>query len=255
MDIVGWGSSGLTTPSGSAALNWGYNNGTALQSGSPRPGFASGSGSEYGVFTSGGSGSDGIRNAVRFTFSNPVSAFGVFGGDLETGGPGSPLGFLFVTFTNNTTETINYAPDSSLFPNATFSGTGNNTSETYGNETTRFVGISDNTRLISSVVFVVGDDDLNDNGDNEQLSFIAPMTFTRVTATGDCENHVPTAVPEPSALILAALACLTALSRRRREGAPPAAARGKPSFGPESTSPGAPPAAARGLDADALACC
>lgn len=103
MDIVGWGSSGLTTPSGSASLNWGYNNTSALQSGAPRPGFASGSGSGYGVYTSGGSGSDGIPNAVRFTFSNPVSAFGIFGGDLETGASGSPLGFLAVTFTDNST--------------------------------------------------------------------------------------------------------------------------------------------------------
>lgn len=216
MEIAGWGSSGLTTPSGSASLNWGYNDTSALQSGAPRPGFASGSGSGYGIFTSGGSGSDGIRNAVRFTFSNPVSAFGIFGGDLETGASGSPIGFLAVTFTDNSTETIDYTPDSSLFPDATFSSTGNNTSESYGNETTRFVGISDNTRLISSVVFVVGDDDLNDDGDNEQLSFIAPITFTNVTAEGDCLNHIPTAVPEPSGMLLGALALILGISQRRR---------------------------------------
>jgi hypothetical protein len=214
VSIVGWDGT-ETSPSGTASLAWSYNNSSALQSGSPRPGFASGSGTGYGIRTNGGSGTDDIRNAVKFSLTTPVSAFGIFGGDLETGGPGSPLGVLFVTFTDSSTETINYSPDSTLFSDASFTASGNNTSETYGNETGRFVGISDDTRLISEVIFVVGDDDENDDGDFEQLSFIAPMTFTDVDANGNCINHVPTAVPEPTAASLIGLAILLGFRRKR----------------------------------------
>ncbi len=146
----------------------------------------------------------------------PVSAFGIFGGDLETGGPnGSPSGLLFVEFTNGTSETINYSPDSTLFPDATFSGTGNNTSETYGNETGRFIGIADDTRLIQRITIVVGDDDDSDDGDGEQLSFIAPITFTEVSG-GGCFNHIPTnVIPEPSSAFLISLGAVVLCLRRR----------------------------------------
>lgn len=216
VSIAGWGSSGLTGPSGNAVLGWAYNNTSALQSGAPRPGFASGAGSGYGINTNSGAGTDGIRNAIRFELSTPVSSFGIFGGDLETGASGSPLGFLYVSFTDGSSEIIDYTPDSSLFPDTVFSGTGNNDSETYGNETARFVGISDDSRFINEVVFVVGDDDLNDDGDTEQLSFIAPMTFTEVTIDGNCVNYIPTAVPEPTSTILGSLALVVGLFRRRR---------------------------------------
>ncbi len=137
-----------------------------------------------GFRTNLGSTSDNVRNAVKFEFSTSISAFGIFGGDLETGAPGSPAGLLFISFTDGSTETIEYLPDSTLFPDATFSGTGNNTSETYGNETGRFIGIADDSRLIDEVIFVVGDDNQDDDGDSEQLSFIAPITFTDVNLDG-----------------------------------------------------------------------
>lgn len=215
VSITGWNGSETTASTG-AFLAWSYNNSNALQSGAPRPDFASGSGSGYGIRTDGGLRSDDVRNAVKFTLTNPVSAFGVFGGDLETGAPGSPLGLLFVSFTDGSSEIIDYTPDSTLFSDASFSNTGNNLSETYGNETGRFIGISDDTRLINEVIFVVGDDDQNDDGDSEQLSFIAPMTFTDVNANGECTNHVPTAIPEPSTGLLGAIGFLFGFRRRRR---------------------------------------
>lgn len=218
VSVSGWGSSGLTTPSGNAVIDGFGLSGTSLQSASPRPGFASGAGSGVYIGTSQGGTSDGIRNAVTFNLSSfaggGVYAFGIFGGDLETGGPGgSPSGFLFVQFANGDTETIKYDPDASLFPDAAFTGT-NNAGETYGNETSRFVGISDDTRLITAVTFVVGDDDDGDNGDSEQLSFIAPMVFMSFDGT-TAVPLVPMNVPEPSAAVLM-LAGLAAASRRRR---------------------------------------
>lgn len=216
ISITGWDSllDMASGPSGNASLGWFGNNSSSLQAGSPRPGFASGSGSGFYVGTTGGSSSDNIRNAVTFNFATAVSAFGIFGGDLETGGPnGSPLGFLNVAFSNGDVERINYTPDPALIPGATFSGN-NNTSQTYGNETGRFVGISDDTRLISSVTFVVGDDDIADDGDNEQLSFIAPVTFSRVR-DGVVTNLVPDNVPEPGSLSLLALGAGVMMLRRR----------------------------------------
>ncbi len=215
--IAGWSisSDALATASGSSELAWSYNNGSALQSGSPRPGFTSGPGSGYGIRTKGSSGAD-FRSAVRFDFSTPVSAFGVFGGDLETGGPGSsPEGFLHVHFTNGETERISYTPDPTLFPDASFSPSGNNQSETYGNETGRFIGISDDARLIDYAVFVVGDDDQNGTGNDEQLSFIAPMTFTDVK-DGTCTTHIPENIPEPSASVLLGLAGIALALRRHK---------------------------------------
>lgn len=157
-----------------------------------------------------------IRNAVTFTLSSPVSAFGVFGGDLETGGPNaSPQGFLCVEFTNGDTERVFYTLDSTLFADASFSGTGNNLSETYGNETGRFIGIADDIRLIDSVTFVVGDDDDGDDGDTERLSLIAPIVLTEVSG-GACSNHVPTNIPEPVVIIFLGHFAFSPLIRNRR---------------------------------------
>lgn len=216
VSLSGWNEATSTFQSDpSASLAWSYNNGTALQSGSERPGFASGAGTGYGVRTDGSS-ADGVRNGVRFDFTNAISAFGIFGGDLETGGPnGSPEGFLYLHFTDGSDEFINYVPDLSLLPDASFSGTGNNLSETYGNETGRFIGISDDARLIDYAIFVVGDDDDNDDGDSEHLSFIAPITFTEVTG-GTCVNHIPDNVPEPSTGLLGMLLFSIATLRRKR---------------------------------------
>ena len=192
-------------------------NGTTMQGGSTRPGFASGAGSGYSIATQNG-GTDGRRNAVKFNFSNfdggGIFAFGIFGGDLETGGPGgSPVGLLYINFADGTDETINYTPDSTLTGGAVFSN-GNNTSRAYGNETGRFIGISNNAKRITSALFVVGDDDVADDGDTEQLSFIAPMTFLGA----DGKPFVPTAVvPEPSGLAVLGVT-LGALVMRRRRG-------------------------------------
>ncbi len=221
VSIAGWSiSTDSLAAATSSELRWSYNNSNALQAGAPRPSFASGSGSGYGIRTHGNSGAD-TRNAVRFDFSDPISSFGIFGGDLETGGPGtSPEGFLYIHFNNGDTERINYTPDPSLIPDASFSSSGNNSSETYGNETGRFIGIADDTRLIDFAVFVVGDDDVDGTGNDEQLSFIAPISFIEVE-NGTCTNLAPTnlspqAVPEPSSSALLGLSGIALLLRRRK---------------------------------------
>ncbi len=215
--ISGWKDSNSTPAisTGATLITAGLN-GTGLQAGAPRPGFAKGANSGYYLGTTGGSSSDGVRNGITFDLSafsgGGVYSFGVFGGDLETGAPGSPSGFLLLTFTDNTTETIIYAPDATLFPNAVWDVNNNNTSQTYGNETTRFIGLVSDSKLIKSALFVVGDDDKNDNGDFEQLSFIAGgVTF--LDASGN--PYQPVAIPEPGMIGLVGISLLFGLRRRR----------------------------------------
>jgi hypothetical protein len=186
-----------------------------MQAGSPRPGFASGAGSGYYLGTEGGATSDDVRNGVSFDLSSfagrGVYSFGIFGGDLETGGPGSPFGFLRVTFLDDSYEDIIYAPDPTLFVDTVYTGN-NNISETFGNETSRFIGISSADKRIKSALFVVGDDDKNDNGDSEQLSFIGSgITFLNADGT----PYQPQSVPEPATLLFSC-AGLTGLVLRRK---------------------------------------
>ncbi len=217
--ISGWKDSNSTAAvSTGAILSTAGLDGTALQAGSPRPSFAKSAGSGYYLGTSGGSSSDGIRNGVNFDLSGfsggGVYSFGVFGGDLETGAPGSPSGFLLLTFTDSSTETIIYSPDSFIFGDANWTAaTGNNISQTYGNETTRFVGFVSDAKLIKSALFVVGDDDKNDNGDSEQLSFIAGgITFLDSTGKPFKPTNV---VPEPGITTLLGMVFILGLRRRR----------------------------------------
>ncbi len=219
--ISGWNdATSSEAVSGTAVLSTFGLNGTSLQAGAPRPGFASGAGSGYYIGTDNGAAGDGIRNGVKFDLTGfaggGVYAFGIFGGDLETGAPGSPAGFLRLTFADNSVETITYAPDATLFGDAVWSPTtGNNTSETYGNETSRFIGIISDDKRITSALFVVGDDDTNDSGDSEHLSFIGGgVTF--LDASGNPVVPVIAPAPEPSVAGLAGVVLAVGLGRRRR---------------------------------------
>lgn len=231
VSITGWNNitGVVTSPSGSAALSTFGLNSTSLQAGSPRPGFASGSGSGYYIGTESGSTSDNIRNAVKFDLSGfaggGLYSFGIFGGDLETGDnadvPGSPAGsvgvrgFLLLTFEDSTTQRIDYTPTAALAAGATFTGN-NHTNVGYGNETSRFIGLASNDKRITSAIFVVGDDDKvtssEGNGDSEQLSFIAPVTFLESNG----QPHIPALVPEASGSLLALGAGFGLALRRRR---------------------------------------
>ncbi len=220
--ISGWNDlTNAPSVSGSATLSTFGLNSTTMQASAPRPGFASGAGSGYYLGTNGGSSSDRVRNGVSFDLSafdgGGVYSFGIFGGDLETGATGSPVGFLLLTYTDNSTERIDYTPDSTLFPNVSYSGN-NNVSETYGNSTSRFIGLASDDKRIKAALFVVGDDDLNDNGDSEQLSFIGSgITFLDASGKPLVPGNVPVIpIPEPGSAFLAALGLLSASALRKR---------------------------------------
>ncbi len=121
-------------------------------------------------------GGDGTsRNAILFEFSSPVGAFGAWFGDLETrvdrgvsailrliDSAGNPIG-----------EDQIIEPDQSFFTTQSdCGGTSRSDITGCGNSTTRWIGFVDPLARVSKMVVIVGDDDADDNGYSERISFI-----------------------------------------------------------------------------------
>ena len=113
------------------------------------------------------SGSTTSRNAVLFNFSEPVTAFGAWFGDLETNpnGTSAVVGLLDASG-NRIGDDIVVLPttDPSQCGAASFRGC--------GNRTTRWIGFVDDASQVKQMLVVVGDDAAGENGDREHLSFI-----------------------------------------------------------------------------------
>lgn len=129
------------------------------------------------------SGNDGRRFAVRFTFEQPVKSFGAWFGDLETRTlNGTPAIVRLLDASGNrighdiaiqpTTLYDGNPPDPEVVDQAQCGSSATNSG--CGNSSTRWVGFVDKNPIprVSQVLVIVGDDDLNDDGDTEILSFI-----------------------------------------------------------------------------------
>ena len=160
--------------------------GTSLQGGAPRPTSLESNAScsnaaGFAYATVGGAGDNLSRDAVEFTFSRPVLAFGAWFGDLETrttGGGVAAVVRLYgpgdVLLSNQQIQPgANYLPQSNC--NNTYTGCGNNT--------TRWVGfVADPALPVVRMVVIVGDDDAGGSGFDEGLSFIGPtLDLSRAT--------------------------------------------------------------------------
>ncbi len=161
--------------------------GNSLQDSSPRPASLYNTADEPGFWNHTGGSSDSKRNAVRFTFAQPVKSFGAWFGDLETrtqsgGAPaylrlldasgnriGQDIAITPQTLDNGTTATPNPQP-----LDQTNCSTGATPQLGCGNQTSRWVGFVDTnaSARIKQVLVIVGDDDDTGNGDTERLSFI-----------------------------------------------------------------------------------
>ncbi len=161
--------------------------GNSLQDSSPRPASLYNTADEPGFWNHTGGSSDSKRNAVRFTFAQPVKSFGAWFGDLETrtqsgGAPaylrlldasgnriGQDIAIAPQTLDNGTTATPNPQP-----LNQSNCSTGATSQLGCGNQTSRWVGFVDTnaSARIKQVLVIVGDDDDTGNGDTERLSFI-----------------------------------------------------------------------------------
>ncbi|NEP02224.1 MAG: hypothetical protein F6K58_26925 [Symploca sp. SIO2E9] len=141
---------------------------STLQSSAPRPASLYNTNAQP-RFWNEGSGSSSSRNAILFTFSEPVVAFGAWFGDLETR-----------TDENGTPAILRLLDaegkrigDDIIIPTSTLdqSNCGSNF-RGCGNSTTRWIGFLDPEAEVKQMLVIVGDDDFGDFGYREHLSFI-----------------------------------------------------------------------------------
>jgi len=169
-------------------------NSISLQGSSPRPASLY-NGSDQPLFwneTRSGAMSDRKRNAVLFSFAQPIRAFGFWTGDLETrtDGQGTPAILRLLDASDNrigndieiapTSLYDGNAPDPELVDQSLCGGTANN-EPGCGNQATRWIGFVDDTEIarVQKVMLIVGDDDSivgNNNADSEHLSFLGANT-------------------------------------------------------------------------------
>jgi uncharacterized repeat protein (TIGR01451 family) len=174
---------GTTTTSGGAAS---LSNSVALQASAPRPASLYDTSNQplFWNETSAGGTSDVKRNAVLFTFTQPVKSFGAWFGDVETrtiNGTPAILRLLDADgnrigqdITVDPTNMYDGNPPVLQAVNQSLCGGNANTEPGCGNQSTRWIGFVDSSTIarVKQVLVIVGDDDLNDNGDSEHLSFI-----------------------------------------------------------------------------------
>lgn len=181
--------------------------GKSLQDGAPMPDpdpaapggtrgwykVSDGSAWEYWNETSGDNNS---RNAVLFTFSPPVPAFGAFFGDVETrtDGNGTPAELRYKLHGGSVvTQTI---PTSTTDQN-----TCGGTTPGCGNNTTRWIGLrGDGGETFEWVLVIVGDDDNGGTGNTEHISWVG-ATVALAPSGGSCSPGKP----GPTAVTLASL--------------------------------------------------
>ncbi|MEO1400354.1 MAG: DUF11 domain-containing protein [Cyanobacteria bacterium J06635_1] len=114
------------------------------------------------------SGSTTSRNAILFDFSEPVTAFGAWFGDLETRLDGTPAIVRLLDTNGNRIGDDIVVPPTTADP----SQCGTSTFRGCGNRTTRWIGFVDDTTQVKQMLVVVGDDGLGETGDREHVSFI-----------------------------------------------------------------------------------
>ncbi|MBD2603221.1 hypothetical protein H6G81_01455 [Scytonema hofmannii FACHB-248] len=168
--------------------------GAALQDISPRPTSLYNSANQPAFWNQTiVSGNDNSRFAARFTFDKPVKSFGAWFGDLETRtANGTPAILRLLDASGN-----RIGNDIPIQPTNLYDGTppdpeavnqsqcgSSATNIGCGNSSTRWVSFVDNNSIprISQVLVIVGDDDFNDNGDTEILSFIGANILPAVAS-------------------------------------------------------------------------
>lgn len=160
-----------------------------------------------------------FRNGLLFTFSEPLQAFGVWLGDLETRTDGHGAAAILRLF-NSSDELISesvIAPNNWITEgdqNQSICGTANTTTDLInkmgcGHNTTRFVGFTSSSdsilSLVKKMLIIVGDDDNfpdqpeDNNGNTEHISFIAPTVafFQPKSVAVEPPEQPEPEVPEP----------------------------------------------------------
>lgn len=185
---------GETTTAGSSPI---LSNSSSLQSSAPRPASLYDSADQplFWNDVRGGASNDNQRNAVIFSFAQPVQSFGLWVGDMETrtDGSGTPAILRLLDAAGNrigqdieiesTTLYDGNPPDPEIVDQSLCGGTDNN-EPGCGNQSTRWVGFVDSSGAsrVQQILLIVGDDDSatgNNNGDSEHISFIGANPTNR----------------------------------------------------------------------------
>jgi uncharacterized repeat protein (TIGR01451 family) len=162
-----------------------------LQANAPRPSSLFDSLGNHPSYWNENVGSTSSRNAILFTFSQPVAAFGAWFGDVETrtDGNGTPALLRLLDASGNrigndipvTPTTIS---NGGAFAPIDQSQCGSNALDrACGNSSTRWIGFVDASARVKQVLVIVGDDDFGDNGNTEHLSFIGANIVSAVTTS------------------------------------------------------------------------
>ncbi|HMY81157.1 MAG TPA: hypothetical protein PK048_04960, partial [Candidatus Absconditabacterales bacterium] len=135
-------------------------------------------------------GSTTSKNGILFEFNQPIGGFGVRLGDVETRTDGTGVAAEVKLFDiyGNLIQTRFIQP--TLGDQSTCGGSTSTSSPSEcGNETTRFVGFTDNTYQVASMLIIVGDDDAGDDGFREHLSFVGPTVALEIKP-GMCNTTI-----------------------------------------------------------------
>ena len=198
------GSNALGTPAFSNVQMNGSPTGCTMQDNAPRPSTASGGDFYFNQLNK----LNGL-NAVRFTFSSPVRAFGAFFGDLETSTRGT-LAFMRlldaggnliadVPISSTIGITGGVAAENALCNRTNVPGvdvTAQGLLPGCGNGSTRWIGFVSTTPVAQALV-VVGDNDALPGGKGltEKLSFMGPTVVRNLPpAEVTIAKHAPAAV-------------------------------------------------------------
>jgi len=192
---------------------------TTMQDHAPKPQTLYTAGEAYYKESSGSTSS---RNALLFTFAQPIRAFGAWLGDVETRTDG-----------NGTTALLRLLDDSGVrigddiqIPTSADQSLCGDSYVGCGNRTTRWIGfVADDATPVKQMLVIVGDDDSQtdgNDGNTEHLSFIGatvalkncPTAITLRTLDTRAAPVTPLAVALP-ALGLVAAGGVVAYRRRK----------------------------------------
>lgn len=149
-------------------------------------------------------------DAVLFEFSEPVSAFGAWFGDLETRTPldGSALAVVkLFDGDGNIVAASPIQPDESSIDDTVCGGSAQDSDGLgCGNQSTRFVGFAQAASTVSSMLVIVGDDDSctqtsSCDGITEYLSWMGPvaaLSSPDLTITKTMVEPFPNAPGDPA---------------------------------------------------------
>lgn len=159
-------------------------NGQTLQGAAPRPSSLvdtsataptppnCSSAGGFAYSESGGTGENTTRDAVEFSFSKPVLAFGAWFGDLETRTIGGGLPAIVRLYGPGNT----LLSDQNIVPSTADQSLCGGSFTGCGNGTTRWLGfVADPTQAVARMVVIVGDDDAVGTGLDEGIGFIGAM--------------------------------------------------------------------------------